>query len=175
MSDITMSDIPHRRNVIEHVRCATITVSDTRTKETDIGGQLIGELLEAAGHIVHAYDILPDEPDQIANKVRAFADDDACQVVLLTGGTGLSPRDTTYEAVVELLDKRLDGFGELFRVLSYEQVGAAAMLSRAVAGLCRRTAIFAMPGSPKAVRLAMEKLIVPELGHLAWVLTGQAG
>jgi molybdenum cofactor biosynthesis protein B len=165
-----MSNTPHHRNVIEHVRCATITVSDTRTRETDVGGRLIGELLAAAGHVVHAYEIVRDEPDEVAARIRVSANDENCHAVLLTGGTGLSPRDTTYEAVVGLLDKRLDGFGELFRMLSYEQVGPSAMLSRAVAGVCQGKAVFAMPGSPKAVQLAMEKLIVPELGHIAWLL-----
>lgn len=164
----------HKRNQVEHVRCALITVSDTRTEETDVGGRTIAAQLAAAGHTVESYEILRDEPATIAARVRRLAADKGCHAILLTGGTGLSARDTTYEAVMELLDKRLEGFGELFRMLSYEQVGAAAMLSRAVAGLSDNTVVFAMPGSPKAVLLAMEKLIIPELGHLVW-LTGSPG
>lgn len=159
----------HHKQTILSVRCAVLTVSDTRTVDTDAGGRLIQARLVAAGHVVHAHEILKDEPAAIAARVRALASDTHCHAVLITGGTGLAPRDTTYEAVSGLLDKRLDGFGELFRVLSYEQVGPAAMLSRAVAGLCQRTIVFAMPGSPKAVELAMDKLILPELGHLVWL------
>ena len=159
----------HRGKKIERVRCAIITVSDTRTKETDVGGQVVVDQLAAAGHVVQSYEIVRDEPAAIAERVRQLAGDKACHAVLLTGGTGLSARDTTCEAVAGLLDKRLEGFGELFRMLSYEQVGAAAMLSRAVAGLCGHTAVFVMPGSPKAVELAVEKLIIPELGHVCWL------
>jgi len=159
----------HKAQRIKHVCCAVITVSDTRTKETDVGGEVLRERLTAAGHIVHCYEILRDEPAMIVERVRQLANDEECHAVILTGGTGLATRDTTYEAVAALLDKRLDGFGELFRMLSYEQVGTAAMLSRAVAGLCGTTAIFSVPGSPKAVELAVEKLIVPELGHICWL------
>ena len=159
----------HKKNVIAPVHAAVLTVSDTRTPETDKGGQLIQQSLVAANHRVHSYEILKDEPDRIAQRVRALASDTACHAILLTGGTGLAARDTTYEAIAALLDERLDGFGELFRMLSYEQVGPAAMLSRAVAGLHQSTAIFAMPGAPKAVELAMDKLILPELGHIAWL------
>jgi molybdenum cofactor biosynthesis protein B len=159
----------HCGKQIDVVRCAVLTVSDTRTPENDRGGRAIIERLEAAGHAIHAYEILKDDPDAIGEQVGALRDDAACQAILLTGGTGLAARDTTYEAVSRLLDKRLDGFGELFRMLSFEQVGAAAMLSRAVAGLCGRTALFAMPGSPKAVELAMDRLVLPELGHIVWL------
>jgi molybdenum cofactor biosynthesis protein B len=159
----------HKGKSVEGVSCAVITVSDTRTEADDRGGQIIMERLQAAGHVVYAYAIMPDEPQQIAARVRELRHDPAYDAILLTGGTGLAPRDTTYEAIAGLLDKRLDGFGELFRMLSFEQVGAAAMLSRAVGGLCGRTVVFAMPGSPKAVELAMDRLIVPELGHLVWL------
>jgi len=160
----------HTGKVVERVRCAVVTVSDTRTVEDDRGGQIIQERLTKAGHVVHAYVIVRDEPDDVSARVCSHRDDPACDAVLLTGGTGIAARDTTYEAVAGLLDKRLDGFGELFRMLSFETVGPAAMLSRAVAGTCGRTVVFVMPGSPKAVELAMDRLIVPELGHIVWLL-----
>lgn len=160
----------HIGKTVDRVRCAVLTVSDTRRTEDDRGGQLIQEKLQAAGHVVTAYAIIPDDPEQIAARLCALRDDPDCDTVLLTGGTGIAPRDTTYEAVSALLDKRLDGFGELFRMLSFEQVGPAAMLSRAIGGVCGRMAVFLMPGSPKAVELAMDRLIVPELGHVVWLL-----
>jgi len=166
---MSMPPPKHSKQTIKCVNSAIITVSDTRTTQTDSGGQLIGQLLTGAGHAIYSYEILADDPAQIAAHVEELCDDTACHAVLLTGGTGLAGRDTTYEAIAGLLDKRLDGFGELFRMLSFEQVRAAAMLSRAVGGLRNRTAVFAMPGSPNAVRLAMEKLIIPELGHIAWL------
>lgn len=162
----------HSRDRIERVRCAVITVSDTRTVENDTGGRLIGDRLRAAGHTVESYEILRDEPEAIVGRIRELVSNMSCQVILLTGGTGLAARDTTFEAVTSLLDKRLDGFGELFRMLSFEQVGAAAMLSRAVAGLIGKAVVFSMPGSPRAVELAMDKLILPELGHVAWLTGG---
>jgi molybdenum cofactor biosynthesis protein B len=124
------------------------------------------ELIEAAGHTVVEYHLLPDEPDQIRRRVVDWLGREDCDVVLISGGTGISGRDRTYEAVSGLLDTRLDGFGELFRMLSYDQVESAAMLSRAVGGVASGKPLFAMPGSPKAVTLALEKLILPELGHL---------
>jgi len=154
------------------VRCAVLTVSDTRRAEDDRGGQLIQEKLQLAGHVVMAYAIIPDDPEQIAARLCALRDDPDCDAVLLTGGTGIAPRDSTYEAVSALLDKRLDGFGELFRMLSFEQVGPAAMLSRAIGGLAGRTAVFVMPGSPQAIELAMDRLIIPELGHVVWLARG---
>ncbi len=160
----------HRARKIEPVCCAVLTISDTRTAETDTSGPLIRKLLEDAGHRVVRQDILPDELDGVRRFVESQCDDDGCQCVLLTGGTGLSSRDSTVEAIEAILDKRIDGFGELFRSLSYEQIGAAAMFSRAVAGARRGTAVFAMPGSTDAVALAMEKLILPELGHIAWLV-----
>ncbi len=158
----------HERARGQSVTCAVLTISDTRTPETDQGGKTIHQALERAGHRVHGYDIVRDEPEQIEAKLREWIADPDIQAVFCTGGTGIARRDTTIEVVGRLLDKRLEGFGELFRMLSWEQVGAAAMLSRAVAGLAGETFIFAMPGSPDAVRLAMEKLIGPELSHLVW-------
>ncbi|GJM26656.1 MAG: molybdenum cofactor biosynthesis protein B [Phycisphaerae bacterium] len=146
--------------------CAIVTVSDTRTEETDTGGQLVRTLLEAAGHSVQSHAIVKDEPADVAKLVHAMSCDVGCHAILLSGGTGIAARDTTVEAIEPMLDKRLDGFGELFRMLSFDQVGAASMLSRALAGITNQTAVFMMPGSPKAVELAMTKLIIPELGHI---------
>ena len=145
--------------------CAILTVSDTRTPETDTSGARIRALLEGAGHEVTAYSILPDEPDLVRERVVDLIAT-GVEAVIVNGGTGLAPRDTTYEAVAGLLDKRLDGFGELFRSLSYAEIGAAAMLSRAVAGVSGRTVIASLPGSSGAVELAMSKLLVPQLGHM---------
>lgn len=160
----------HRDQTVRSVSCAIITVSDTRTEQTDVGGKLIHELLTQKGHTIHSYQIVSDDPLLISEVLVDLRDADQCQAVLLTGGTGLSPRDTTYEAVSALLDKRLDGFGELFRQKSFDQIGPAAMLSRAVAGVMGRAVVFSMPGSPAAVRLAMDELILPKLGHIAFLL-----
>jgi molybdenum cofactor biosynthesis protein B len=141
-------------------------VSDTRTPETDTGGAVIRELLAAAGHTVVSSRIVRDEPGDVTRVVREACADPRVQVVILTGGTGITSRDSTFEAVEGLLDKRLPGFGELFRVLSWEQIGAAAMLSRAQMGVHARRIVVSLPGSPGACRLALEKLLLPELGHL---------
>lgn len=158
------------------VRCAVLTVSDTRTMETDAGGPLILEHLAQAGHECVARAIVPDEPGAIEAKVRSWLNDSSVQAILITGGTGISRRDTTIEVVRGMLTIELEGFGELFRMISYDQVKGAAMLSRAVAGLVVRQSstaggdvfIFAMPGSPNAVETAMSKLIAPQLAHLVW-------
>jgi molybdopterin adenylyltransferase len=156
----------HRATAPASVGCFVVTVSDTRTPETDTGGQVIRDLLTAGGHGVVGSAIVRDEPDDVVRVVRGACADPRVQVVILTGGTGITSRDSTYEAVEGLLDKRLPGFGELFRMLSYEQVGAAAMLSRAQGGVVKGRALFSLPGSPNACRLALEKLIIPELGHV---------
>jgi len=143
-----------------------VTVSDTRTLETDVSGLRAAELLAAAGHTVRDRRIVRDERAAIAAAVREGIADPEVDAVVLSGGTGLAPRDVTYETVLGLLEKPIDGFGELFRMLSYEQIGAAAMLSRAVAGVTGTTVVFALPGSSKAVELGIERLIGPELGHL---------
>lgn len=157
------------------IQCAVLTISDTRTATTDTGGLLIEKLLDQAGHHVAVRTIVPDDPHRIEHQLLAWLSDPAIHVILTTGGTGVSRRDTTIEVVQRLLTVRLDGFGELFRMLSFQQVKAAAMLSRAVGGLVVRdpdagggTFIFAMPGSPNAVELAMTQLIVPQLPHLVW-------
>jgi molybdopterin adenylyltransferase len=143
-----------------------VTVSDTRTLETDTGGQAVVERLLAAGHQVLAREIIPDEPARMQALLVGFGERTDLDVVLLTGGTGISSRDQTFETVSSLLTKPLPGYGELFRMLSYQEIGPAAMLSRAVGGLMGKLVLLTMPGSPAAVRLAMEKLILPELGHL---------
>ena len=154
------------------VACAVVTVSDTRTAETDESGARIRTALEGAGHRVVSYAILPDDPSRIRAHVQVVLGDPTVQAVIVNGGTGIAPRDTTYEALSALLDKRLDGFGELFRMLSWEQVGSAAMLSRAAAGIARGKILASLPGSPDAVGLAMDRLLVPELGHMARLLEG---
>ena len=148
--------------------CAVLTVSDTRTAETDLGGDLIVEGLICAGHQVIERRIVRDDPPSIQACLEVWIRAGQAQVVLITGGTGVSRRDTTIEVVERLLDKELPGFGELFRMLSWEEIGSAAMLSRAIAGLAGSCFLFSMPGSPAAVRLALEKLILPELPHLLW-------
>ncbi len=161
-----MSSFEHRQDAPSSVVVHIITVSDTRTLETDTSGQAIGELLAASGHVVQGRTILKDDPAHVRFVVERLVANPDVQVVITTGGTGITARDSTFEALDGLLQKRLDGFGELFRMLSYHEIGAAAMLSRATAGLAGRTVIVALPGSEDAVRLAMEKLVIPELGHL---------
>jgi molybdenum cofactor biosynthesis protein B len=161
-----MSAEHHKKHAPKRVRVFVVTVSDTRTPETDTSGARAKAMIEAAGHEVAGYRVLKDEPAEVAALVRQIVKDRAADAIVTSGGTGVSTRDNTYEAVSGLLDKRLDGFGELFRMLSYAQIGSAAMLSRATAGLCGAVAVFATPGSTKAVELALEKLILPELGHL---------
>ncbi len=156
----------HRAYAPSSLGCSVLTVSDSRTERDDSSGDLIQSLLEAAGHKVLERAIVRDEREPIqAAARRAIARPDVA-ALLVTGGTGVSPRDGTVEAITPLLYKVLDGFGELFRMLSFEQIGPAAMLSRAVAGSADRTAVFVMPGSSGAVRLALERLILPELPHL---------
>lgn len=156
----------HRKAAVQSLETAVITVSDTRTLETDTGGALVAEFLEGAGHSIASREIVPDDGAAIANALTGALEAPGIQVVILTGGTGVSPRDVTPESVEPLLERIIPGFGELFRMLSYEDIGSAALLSRATAGLSRGRVVFAIPGSRGAVRLAMEKLILPELGHL---------
>ena len=158
----------HRAAAPATVRCAVLTVSDSRDRATDASGNLIREMLGFAGHAVVDYQIVPDEPDQIRRVLAEWIARDDVQAVLSNGGTGIAARDTTYDAIAGLLDKRIDGFGELFRMLSWQEVGPAAMLSRAVAGVAGGTLVVAMPGSANAVRLAMTRLVTPELGHLVY-------
>lgn len=160
------SDLQHKAQAPRSVRCFVLTVSDSRTEATDTSGRAILDLLTLAGHEIVGRTIVRDEPAAVRHIIERQLADRNAEVVISTGGTGIASRDTTFEAIDTLLEKRLDGFGELFRMLSYEQIGAAAMLSRATAGLAAGRVIVALPGSEAAVRLAMEKLLIPELGHL---------
>lgn len=158
---------PHHDRTPIAVPCALITVSDTRDAKTDRSGQLLRDRLTAAGHPIIATTILKDDPAAITAQVSTWGDRPDIAAILLTGGTGIAPRDTTYEAITTLLTKTIPGFGELFRSLSYGEIGSRAMASRAIAGLYRNTLIFSLPGSTNAVRLALDALILPELGHLS--------
>jgi molybdopterin adenylyltransferase len=156
----------HKATAPKSVGCFVLTVSDTKTPETDTSGGVIRQLLTAAGHRVVDSRIVRDEPADVTRLVRDACTRDDVQAVVLTGGTGITSRDSTYEAVDALLDKRLPGFGELFRMLSFQEIGAAAMMSRAQLGLHARRIVVSLPGSPNACRLALEKLLIPEFGHL---------
>ena len=148
-----------------------ITCSDTRTPDTDTSGQLIQRLLKEQGHTVAAYHLVKDEPSKIKAKIKAAVVDKKVQAIIINGGTGISKRDSTFEAVDAMLEKRLVGFGEVFRYLTYREIGSPAIMSRANAGIIKGRVLFSTPGSENAVRLAMEKLILPELGHLVKELT----
>jgi len=161
-----MSIHDHRQRAPRAIRVGILTVSDTRSVEDDESGALIRDLALGAGHTVVEHRVLPDDADAVRSLLLGWAGDGRFEALLVCGGTGISGRDTTFEAISAILDRRLDGFGELFRALSFQQIGSAAMLSRAVGGIVAGRPIFSMPGSPSAVRLAMEKLILPELGHV---------
>lgn len=167
-----MSHQQHRQQAPHSVRCTILTVSDTRTPETDTSGQFIQQALTQAGHVIAAYHIVKDEPEDIRRLLQHHIQTSETAVILLNGGTGLSPRDGTYEVVQSCLEKELTGFGELFRYLSYADIGAAAMMSRATAGVAHGTVIISMPGSTAAVRLAMKKLVLPELTHMTHIARG---
>jgi molybdopterin adenylyltransferase len=158
----------HKKHARANLRIGVITVSDSRSAENDESGRVVREMLEAAGHSVGRYEIVPDDPVRIREAVAANIPN--LDGIILTGGTGIAPRDTTIEAVRPILDKELEGFGELFRMLSYQEIGSAAMMSRAIAGVGHGKIIAALPGSPAACRLALEKLLLPELGHIAYLL-----
>jgi len=168
-----MSVDEHRARAegLSALRAAVVTVSDTRTLDTDASGRAIIELLERAGHRVAERTIVPDDPEKISRVLGHWLDAEI-EAVILTGGTGIAPRDGTVEVVRRVLDVELPGFGEIFRHLSWEQIGAAAFLSRALAGVARGKAVFSLPGSTTAVRLAMESLILPELSHIVSQLRG---
>ncbi|MFO6597079.1 molybdenum cofactor biosynthesis protein B [Bacillus cereus] len=169
-----MSVTEHKKQAPKEVRCKIVTISDTRTEETD-SGQLLHELLKEAGHKVTSYEIVKDDKESIQQAVLAGYHKEDVDVVLTNGGTGITKRDVTIEAVSALLDKEIVGFGELFRMISYlEDIGSSAMLSRAIGGTIGRKVVFSMPGSSGAVRLAMNKLILPELGHITFELHRQS-
>jgi molybdenum cofactor biosynthesis protein B len=164
--DVAATPKEHKAHAPPSVGCWVVTISDTKTPETDTSGALVRELLAAAGHRVVGSAIVRDEPADVQRVVRAACANPDVQAVILTGGTGITARDSTFEAVEALLDKRLPGFGELFRMLSYQEIGGAAMLSRAQMGIAARRIVVSLPGSPNACRLALDKLLVPELPHL---------
>jgi molybdopterin adenylyltransferase len=175
----THFDRPHSDAALnpaaQSVICAVLTISDTRTPDTDTSGQLMKDQLAAASHQIAHYQLVKDEPNSIAAEVKRLAERPNIQAILLNGGTGIAPRDTTYDAIAPLLTKALPGFGEIFRQLSYAEIGSRAIASRAIAGIYthadKSTLIFSVPGSSKAVKLAMEALIIPELIHLTSLLT----
>jgi len=160
----------HREAAPETVRVAVLTISDTRTPETDTGGDVVEETMRGAGHEVVAREIVRDEATSIRTTLVDLLARSDVDAVVTTGGTGISGRDTTYEVVERMVEKRLDGFGELFRMLSYEEIGAAAILSRALAGAVGAKFVASLPGSRNAVRLGMEKLLVPEIAHIVFEL-----
>lgn len=166
----------HKAEAPRSVSCLVVTSSDTRTRETDEGGRLLVELLKGGGHAVVGYRLIRDDVSEIQDALRSGLDDPDVQAILFTGGTGIGRRDQTYEVIEHHLrrrygSRRIDGFGELFRLLSYQEIGSAAMLSRAVAGVLDGKIVVSLPGSPGAIRLAMTKLILPELGHMVREMT----
>jgi len=162
----------HRANAATRIGFAVVTVSDTRDRASDRGGPVLIEELEGAGHKLESYEIIPDEPDAIRAAARALVEHPDVAVALFTGGTGLAPRDVTAPTLAALFDAHIPGFGELFRSLSYAQVGSAAILSRATAGVIGETVVFALPGSPKALTLAMREIILREAGHIVSQVRG---
>ena len=164
---------PHQDPAGIAINCAVITISDTRSPETDRSGKLIQELLLEAGHQVKAYAIVKDESTQIQMQLSQLCDRADIDSLILNGGTGIAPRDTTYDVLANLLDKTLPGFGELFRFLSYQEIGSRAIASRAIAGVYRHKLLFSLPGSSNAVKLALSKLILPELVHLVRQLSSK--
>jgi molybdenum cofactor biosynthesis protein B len=158
----------HEEHVRKNLRTGVITASDTRAPSSDKSGAIIREMLTQAGHTVAYYEVIPDDPARFLGAIRAHLGE--LDAVIITGGTGVAARDSTIEAVRPMLDKELEGFGEIFRMLSYQEIGSRAMLSRALAGVCGGKFIAALPGSTAACRLAMEKLIIPEIGHIAGLL-----
>jgi len=166
----TPSHKEHKDQARRQIRCGVITVSDTRTEETDKSGQLIQELLTTANHTINAYHITKDDPDQIGSLLSSLLGKEDLDALIFNGGTGVAQRDVTFDVVARMIEKTLPGFGELFRMFSYEEIGSAAMLSRAIAGTIGNKVVFSVPGSSGAVRLAMEKLILPEMPHIVFEL-----
>ncbi|NIO07084.1 MAG: molybdenum cofactor biosynthesis protein [Deltaproteobacteria bacterium] len=162
----------HKEKAPAKVNVMVITVSDTRDEKTDQSGQLIKEMLSGAGHRITGYHIVKDEPTEIDTLLRGALAREGLEAIILNGGTGIAPRDGTYEVVDRLFQKKLDGFGEIFRFLSYQDIGPAAIMSRACAGICGNKVMISLPGSRGAVQLAMERLVLPELGHMVSQLRG---
>lgn len=163
-----MGHVEHKHHAVRGARCAVLTVSDTRTLETDSSGSAIVDLLAEAGHEPFHAGLVTDDVDAIRERVEALLSDGSVQAVVVNGGTGVGRRDVTIEALVPLMEKELPGFGELFRALSHREIGSAALMSRALGGVARGRALFCIPGSEKACRLAVRELIGPELGHILW-------
>jgi molybdenum cofactor biosynthesis protein B len=163
----------HKAEGKRSLGCFVLTVSDTRDETTDQSGQLIKSLLAESGHRLAGYRIVKDEPAEIKARLQEALSRTDVEAIIVNGGTGISPRDGTYEVVSGLLEKRLDGFGEIFRLLSYQDIGSAAIMSRAVAGTVRGKVLVSLPGSRGAVDLAMRKLLLPELGHMVSQLQGR--
>ncbi|TET90260.1 MAG: molybdenum cofactor biosynthesis protein MoaB [Methanomassiliicoccales archaeon] len=159
-----MTHLEHKKEALRDLKCAVVTVSDTRTEETDDSGRIIQEALRNEGHSISMYRIVKDEASQIREAVLESLE--ISDVVICNGGTGISPRDVTVEALVPLMSRILEGFGEIFRTLSYKEIGSSAMLSRAIAGVVEDNLVFCLPGSPNAVKVAMEELVLPEMGHV---------
>jgi molybdenum cofactor biosynthesis protein B len=168
-----MAVTEHKDKAHRSVSCAVITASDTRTEETDTSGKKIKDLLAEQQHTVVSYQILKDEPAQISAAVQALLERSDVDAIIINGGTGIAPRDTTFEAIQGLLEKEISGFGELFRMLSYQDIGSAAMMTRATAGVAKGKIVVSLPGSTGAVELGMTKLVLPELGHMMFVLRGE--
>jgi len=162
----------HKTKSVKNVKCFVVTVSDTRNVSTDHSGQLIKELLATEGHEVLGYRIVKDDPTEVEDLLRQVLSRDDLEAVLLTGGTGISPRDGTYEVVSRLLDKQISGFGEIFRFLSYQDIGSSAVMSRAQAGVAAGKVVVSLPGSRGAVDLGMRRLVLPELGHMVSQVQG---
>ena len=168
-----MAVTEHKDKAHSSVACAVITASDTRTEATDTSGRKIKDLLVEKNHTIVSYQILKDEPVQIGAAVRALLDRHEVDAIIINGGTGIAPRDTTFEAIQGILEKEIPGFGELFRMLSYQDIGSAAMMTRATAGVAKGKILVSLPGSTGAVELGMTKLVIPELGHMLFVLRGE--
>ena len=167
-----MSVADHKERARKNVRCLVVTVSDTRDETTDQSGQLIKALLAGEGQRLVEYRMVKDEPAQIEALLRGALAKDDIDAIVINGGTGISPRDSTYDVVSRLLEKQLDGFGEIFRFLSYQDIGSAAIMSRALAGTAKGKVIISLPGSKGAVGLAMRRLVLPELGHMVSQVKG---
>lgn len=165
-----MSHVQHKEKAQRSISCAVITVSDSRTTANDSSGDIIKAQLTAQAHTICHYQIVKDEPTQIRTLIEQLANNPQCQAMIFNGGTGISQRDRTFDAIDSILEKRLPGFGEIFRYLSYLDIGSAAIMSRATAGSYQGRVIISIPGSPAAARLAMEKLILPEIAHMVWEL-----
>ena len=170
-----MAQEDHKAEAPERVSCFVVTVSDTRGETDDYSGALVKELLESNFHFIVGTQVVPDDPEKIQRLLEQAVGHEKIEAIIMTGGTGVSPRDNTHETLVEMFDKKIDGFGEIFRTLSYQDIGPAAMLSRATAGVIDKCLVFSIPGAVGAVKLALSELILPELGHLVYEVSKEGG